>query len=157
MNIHYKIIEVNPDEHSIVVRYFTDVMTEEMLATIPDATEKRLDGSPIRCRSDYNINVPVPAPEGQDLENFILSKAPVYWLDLQEKILNPNIDTTLSAFKDLINVKKTVDVEFMNTNPEQATDSTNSLTSAPATNIDTTLTDDDILELLEKAKQGKAA
>ena len=34
MDIHYKIIEVNPDEHSIVVRYFTDLMTEEMLATI---------------------------------------------------------------------------------------------------------------------------
>jgi len=150
MDIHYKIIEVNPDEHSIVVRYFTDLITEEMLATIPDAVEKRLDGSPIRCRTDYNINVPIPAPEGEDLHNFILSRAPVHWLDTQEKIANTEVDTSLSSLKDLMNVKKTVTVSLEPPLPAITTEGSGE-------KPDGNMTDDDILELLEKAKQGKLA
>lgn len=154
MNVHYKVIEVHPEEHSIVVRYYTDILTEEKLASFPEDTEKRLDGSPIRCRTDYNINIPIPAPEGQELENFIIQRAPLQWLDMQEKIIDKNVDTSLSTFKELLNVSKKIEVDM--TPMEQASEYV-SLSDMPSTTIDNALTDDDILELLEKAKQGKAA
>ena len=154
MNLHYKVIEVHPEEHSIVVRYYTDILTEEKLASFPDDTEKRLDGSPIRCRTDYNINVPIPAPEGQELENFIIQRAPLQWLDMQEKIVDKDIDTSLSTFKELMNITKKIEVDMLSAvQPAEHV----SLSNMPSTTIDNTLTDDDILELLEKAKQGKAA
>jgi hypothetical protein len=150
MDIHYKIIEVHPNEHSIVVRYYTDKLTEDKLATFPEAVDRRLDGSPIRCRTDYNINIPIPAPKDEKLEEFIMSKAPVYWLDMQEKIMDPDVDTTLSDFKDLVNVKKTISID-LTPPPEPVTEIPNSEQPSGI------MTDDDILELLEKAKQGKAA
>ena len=86
MDIHYKIVEVIPNEHSIIVRYFTDFMTEEMLNSMPDSPERREDGSPMRCRTDYNINLPVPAPAGEDLNKFILERAPLHWFDIHQSI-----------------------------------------------------------------------
>jgi hypothetical protein len=132
-----------------VVRYYTDKLTEDKLATFPEAVDRRLDGSPIRCRTDYNLNVPIPAPKDQELEEFIMSKAPVHWLDMQEKIMDPEVDTTLSAFKDLVNVKKTISIDFTRPEPQLEVES--------GDRPDRQMTDDDILELLEKAKQGKAA
>ena len=44
--IKYKIVEVNEAEHSLVVRYYTDKITEESLAV------DILDGVIRRCRTD---------------------------------------------------------------------------------------------------------
>jgi hypothetical protein len=96
MNLKYKIIEVYPEQHSIVVRFYTDVITEGMLAV------DVLDGVIRRGRTDFNIDLPFPAPTGDALAELIVSKAPSDWLATQEAILNPVLDTSLSNVAGLV-------------------------------------------------------
>ena len=94
MRIHYKIVEVWPDDHLIVARYWTDVLSEQFLSSSgPD--ELREDGSPYRCRSDVSITLPVPTPKGQELEEIIMRNAPAYWLTSLEAVRDPEIDTNM--------------------------------------------------------------
>ncbi len=97
--IKYKIIETNVAEHSIVVRFYTDIITEAMLAT------DVLNNVIRRCRTDYSFDLPIPTPAGTALHDFIVSRAPTAWLHAQEDILNPNIDTSLSAIIPLVGVE----------------------------------------------------
>lgn len=100
MKLKYKIIEVHPDQHSIVVRFYTDEISEEKLVS-----QFNEDGSPLmtsegniaRCRTDYSINIwKVPAPEGQELHDTIVRGAPVDWLKLQGLILDDSVDTSMN-------------------------------------------------------------
>jgi hypothetical protein len=118
MNIHYKIVEVWPNDHLIVARYWTDLLSEEFLASGPDRKE---DGSPVRCRSDVSLTIPVPAPTGVALEKFILSHVPMDWLKTLENVQNPNVDTDMSAIENLVGVvstKSSTEVQQM-INPNQ--------------------------------------
>lgn len=105
MKVKYRIIETYPEEHSIVVRYFTDILTEEELAIDKNSgnVQRREDGTPARCRTDVNINIfQIPPPTGQELHKFILNFAPIGFFELQEKIRNPEIDTSLNSLSDII-------------------------------------------------------
>ena len=97
--IKYKIIETNVAEHSIVVRYYTDIVTEAMLST------DTLDGIIRRCRTDYSFDLPVPTPTGTALHDFIVARAPTDWLHTQEDVLNPNVDTSLSEIIPLVGIE----------------------------------------------------
>jgi hypothetical protein len=97
--IKYKIIETDTSQHSIVVRYYTDIVTEAMLSV------DTLDGIIRSCRTDYSLDLPVPAPTGTALHDFIVARAPTAWLHTQEDVLNPNIDTSLSAIVPLVGVE----------------------------------------------------
>lgn len=99
MNINYKIIEVSPDDHQIVVRYTTDIVTEEVVASHRDA-----DGNITRCRTDVPIVLPVPTPTGNELERIIMNNAPVKFLETKESVLDENIDTSLASLQSLLNV-----------------------------------------------------
>lgn len=104
MKVKYRIIEKYPEEHSIVVRFFTETLSEEELAVDKNSGNviRRQDGTPARCRTDLNINIfQVPAPVGEELHNLILNNAPVAFFELQEKIKNPNIDTSLKSVDDI--------------------------------------------------------
>jgi len=103
MNIHYKIVELWPDDHLIVVRYWTDNLSEEFLAS--DSNRKE-DGTPVRCRSDVSLTLPVPAPTGVSLEKMILMNAPKVWLQTLEDVQNPEVDTSLSEIKNMVGVVK---------------------------------------------------
>lgn len=96
MNLKYKIIEVYPEQHSIVVRFYTDIITEGMLAV------DVLDGVIRRGRTDFNIDLPFPAPTGNALAELIISRAPSDWLATQEAVLNPVLDTSLSSVAGLV-------------------------------------------------------
>ena len=102
--IKYKIVEVNEAEHSLVVRYYTDKITEESLAV------DILDGVIRRCRTDYSIDLPVPAPVEIELHNFIMGRAPILWLNTKESVLDPMIDTSLSHYMELIGKEVTADI-----------------------------------------------
>jgi hypothetical protein len=93
MNIHYKIVEVWPDDHLIVARYWTDVISEEFLASSDQRAE---DGSPARCRTDVSLSVAIPAPSEEEMEKFILHNAPVYFLKTLEDVKNPEVDTSMT-------------------------------------------------------------
>jgi len=101
--IKYKIIEADAAQHSIVVRYYTDVVTEAMLAT------DVLDGVIRRCRTDYSFDLPVPAPTGAALHEFIADRSPTVWLHTQEDVLNPSVDTSLAGITPLLGVEVVVE------------------------------------------------
>ena len=104
MNIHYKIVELWPNDHLIVARYWTDNITEEMLAS--DSNRKE-DGTPVRCRTDVSLNLPVPTPSIDEVDSIVKSNVPLQWLKMLEAKLNPEIDTEVEHLKALVNVKKT--------------------------------------------------
>lgn len=110
MNIKYKIISIDPTDHSMVVRFYTDLITEESLSSLLNANGTATydeNGNIPRCRTDCNLNIwQIPPPTGQELEDYILSAAPVEWLALKEKILDPNVDTSMSSVTALIGVEK---------------------------------------------------
>jgi len=54
IKFYYKIIEANEEDQSITVRYWTDVLSQEELR---NSTGSYPNGSPLRCRSDYNLNI----------------------------------------------------------------------------------------------------
>jgi len=116
MNIHYKIVEVWPDEHLIVVRYWTDLISEESLASDDQRNDQ---GKPIRCRSDVAITLPIPSPQGKDLERLILKSAPRNWFFTLESVKNPNVDTNLDHISDMLGVVKVKTVELYEQNDTQ--------------------------------------
>jgi hypothetical protein len=104
----------------MVVRYYTDEITEQDLATsyIVDENgnsilQTRTDGSPVRCQTDYNINIwKTPAPSENEIKEIITQSAPYDWFKLKIAIKNPDIDTSLS------NVFPLLDREFVAIAPQ---------------------------------------
>ena len=116
MEVKYKIIEVDTSQHSIVVRYYTDLINEDSLATSynPDGTiARRDDGSPQRCQTDYNINIwkTDPVPTEEDIKNIAKSAAPFDWFKLKHDVLDPQVDTSLNIVNNILNT------EFVATRP----------------------------------------
>lgn len=134
MNIHYKIVELWPDDHLIVVRYWTDLVTEEMLASDPNRKE---DGTPVRCRTDVSLNLPVPSSSIDEIEKIAKNGAPIAWLKLMEAKLDPKIDTEVDHIKPLLNVVKTTTEEEV---------------SGSNVVIATEFVEEDIQKLIEKLK-----
>ena len=82
MNLRYRVTGMNQDEFSIVVRYYTDVLTEHDLRTDPqDAADP-----PVRCRTDTSITLYDPAISEDELHLLIMSYANTKWLLLQEHV-----------------------------------------------------------------------
>jgi hypothetical protein len=119
MNLHYKIVEVWPSDHLIVARYWTDILSEEFLASDSNRNE---DGTPVRCRSDVALTLPIPAPAGKELEDFIVRQAPLDWLRTLEKVQSPDIDTSMSDIIKLKDASFTVDVSKLETQFDTLTD-----------------------------------
>ena len=71
MELKFKILSADSTNNSIVVRYYSSVVTEEICGG----------------RTDFNISLPVPVPVDQALNDLIVSKAPTWWLQTQETLL----------------------------------------------------------------------
>ena len=108
MLIKYKIIQVTLADHSFVVRFYTDKITEEFLAIKnPDTGEiiRNPDNTIQACRTDYSITLyDVPTLAGEKLHEKIMSSAPVLWFSLQEKIIDPEVDTAMTELCSLVGV-----------------------------------------------------
>ena len=118
MNIHYRIIRVDPGSHGIVVRYFTDKVTEIDLANSlnPDGSVVlNADGYPLSTRTDVMMSIfDTPAPSNEELEKRIMLNAPIDWLKLQEDIKDPSIDTKLSDARNLTGESKAISLDDLN-------------------------------------------
>ena len=93
MNIKFKITHVAPNDNLIVVRYYTDLLTEESLGG----------------RTDFSINLPIPAPATQaELAQFILSRAPSAFLAERENLVTAplNLDHISALIGDEIDPAK---------------------------------------------------
>ena len=115
MNIHYRIIKVDPAAHGVVVRYFTDKVTETDLANSlnPDGSViLNADGYPVTTRTDVMISIfDTPAPSNEEIEKRILMNAPVQWLKLQEDIKDPDVDTKMTEIRNLTGESKSVSLD----------------------------------------------
>ena len=113
MNIYYKIVEVWPDSHSMVVRYYTDLVTEQSLASDSNV---RSDGSPVRCRTDVSIGVPTPEPTEEDIKNLAMRNIPYKFLKFREDVVNGNIDFSMANTNSLLNVENVIAEDFFTSN-----------------------------------------
>jgi len=109
MILKYKIVEVWPNEHQIVVRYYTDIVTENDLALGYDQ-----DGNITRCRTDVPITLPIEIPTGDEFEGLIAKNAPEKFLKLKEFLLTSNAPLEINDFQSLIGVEKSIDTESSN-------------------------------------------
>lgn len=105
MKLFYKITEIHPDDHLIVVRFWSDSMSEKDLATMWDE-----QGNVTQTRTDYAISLPIPAPTESDLHQLIMSNCPIDFFKMKEAVANPRIDTSMSAILALQNVDVSVSV-----------------------------------------------
>jgi hypothetical protein len=105
MKVYYRILNIDSNEHSITVRYFTDTYTEDQLASEfeSDGSIKRTEqGYPTRCRTDLNLTIyETPSPTKDDIITLINHNAPRVWLELHDKVIDSNVDTSLSSITDL--------------------------------------------------------
>lgn len=97
--IKYKIIEITPETHCIVVRFYTDKLSEMDLAI------DVLDGVIRRCSTDFNIELPVPPPTGINLHNYIVARAPVQFFAIRESVKDPEADTTMDSIADRLGIE----------------------------------------------------
>lgn len=107
MEVKYRIIDVDPNQHSIVVRYYTNVLSEDSLATsfnTDGSIARGTDGFPLRCQTDYNINIwkTETPPTIDDIKKIANDSAPYDWFKLKHDILDPNVDTSLSSVFSLL-------------------------------------------------------
>lgn len=115
MNIHYRIVRVDPEAHGVVIRYWTDVVTEMDLAgpLNPDGTPQlNSDGYPLACRTDVLMSLyDTPTPSIEEVEKRIMMNAPTDWLKLQEDIKNPDINTKMTELRNMVGETKSFSLD----------------------------------------------
>ena len=94
IKFYYKIIEANEEDQSITVRYWTDFLSEEELAA---DNNRNPDGTPVRCRTDYNFNIWDNTKTTEEIEKMIVSSFPREWFLLKYAVKTPNIDHTTTG------------------------------------------------------------
>lgn len=106
MNIHYRILKVDLSTHAVLVRYWTDKVTEMDLAepqNLPGGPPLNADGYPLNTRTDILLTIyDTPTPTPEELDKRIMMAAPVDWLKLQEDIKDQGIDTSMSTVRNMI-------------------------------------------------------
>lgn len=110
MNIHYRIVKVDPAAHGIVVRYFTDKVTEMDIANSLNSDGSVIlnaDGYPLSTRTDVLMSIyDTPTPSQEEIEKRIMLNAPIDWLKLQEDIHDPDVDTKMADIRNLTGESK---------------------------------------------------
>jgi hypothetical protein len=102
MQINYRVLSVDETESSMIVRYWTDELSEKELSVDPEESSD----TPAQCRTDYNISISDHSMSEEALHEFIISCAPVDWFNLKHKIKDPSVDTSLSVAKALVGVDR---------------------------------------------------
>ena len=113
MEIKFKIIELHQDQHSMVVRYWTDLFSQDDLATSVSydtngnkIIDRREDGLPARCQTDMNINIwQVPAPDANVIIQIANNSAPYDWFALKHAVADPSVDTSLANVATVMNTE----------------------------------------------------
>jgi hypothetical protein len=146
-NIKYRVIDVDEKESRFVVRYYTDILTEEFLSGFKDDDGNPKcgpDGKPISCRTDVSLTLYNPDATHEEIEQQIMMNAPAEWMKVIERGLQNEGKTT--GMQHLVN-KVHKDHEFVYVPP------TPPVMPDPATaNTATTqtLSDEEVQSLLSK-------
>ena len=113
IKIYYKILEVNHIDNTILVRYYTDFLSEDELDALPSEQQKREDGTPFRCRTDSNLSIWDHIKTEEDIHNHIIQCAPIEWFKIQKKVkegeINPILDIMYSQKDQVFNKQVAID------------------------------------------------
>lgn len=105
MNIHYRIIKIDNEAHSVAVRYYTDVLSEIDLTSLKDSNGDAVldsNGYPIQCRTDVNLTFyNIDNPTEEDLVTLVQRAVPGPWLEQEEKLKLGLISKTMENIQDL--------------------------------------------------------
>lgn len=114
MKIYYRILNINDNDHSLVVRYWTDNITELSLCSEFDKDNLPLitdDGYPVRCRSDVSVTFYNNLNPSQNaIVEIIKVNAPVDWFRLLESVKDPDTVVNLNAALPLKGIVQNFDV-----------------------------------------------
>ena len=117
MTIKFRILNKELEQHSVVVRYYSDFFTEDLLATSftvdsngDKIIDRGADGKPLRCQTDYNINIwNVQATQiganSNAIIDYLSRSAPFDWFDLKQAVMNAEVDTNMVAIDPLIGME----------------------------------------------------
>lgn len=151
MLVKFRILNKELDQHSVVVRYYTDTITEDDLATsfILDSQgnsiiDRNPDGSPKRCQTDYNINIwNIEATQisanSEVIINHIKNCAPFDWFELKQAVKDPNTNTDMPLIDSLVGVEFTAEKPIISVSASIS----NSISPAP------NLSEDDLQKLID--------
>lgn len=113
MKINYRVLSYNEKDHSMLIRYWTDVLSEDDLALIFDEYGKIVydsNGYPIRTRSDVNVTFyDNPNPSNEDIINKIKASGSISWLQLMEKNRLSNTQYSLANVASFVGVSNSFD------------------------------------------------
>lgn len=110
LNVKYKIIKKDEINGYIVVRFYTNRLTEEMISSSynEDGTAVRDENNNIvSCKTDFAVYVQeIPFPSEIELEDIIMETCPLRWLERYEKIKCDNITPDFSSINDKMHKEK---------------------------------------------------
>lgn len=94
IKLNYRIMEVDESNYSFVVRYWTDLVTEDMLATVLDENGnivRDANGHPVRCQTDFNMNLYYNThPTEEEVIKIIEDNANAIWFYHKDQIVSGN-------------------------------------------------------------------
>lgn len=120
MNINYRILKIDNEAHSVVVRYFTDVVSENDLSSMKNPDGSPVlgeDGYPIQCMTDTSLTLyDVQNPTEADVDVLVKRAVPSDWLKLREDI---KLGTVASDLSGLSGINKSGSFVFVASDPLQ--------------------------------------
>jgi hypothetical protein len=113
MKINYRVLSYNEKDHSMTVRYWTDILSEDDLALIFDEYGKivyNANGYPVRARTDVNLTFyNNPNPSEEDILNKIKKSSPFEWMKLLEQNKLSNTQYSLANVVSFVGVSNSFD------------------------------------------------
>jgi hypothetical protein len=117
MKINYRVLSYNEKDHSMLIRYWTDVLSEDDLALMFDEYGKIIynaNGYPVRARTDINVTFyDNPNPSNEDIINKIKSSGPIGWLELMEKNKLANTEYALSNVANFVGISNSFNLVML--------------------------------------------
>lgn len=111
--IKYRIIQVNKSDHCIVVRYYTDLFTEDYFANFfndDGSIQRTMDGYPIRCRTDFSLSLGhIPNPTKEQILEIVNNAAPREYFKTIEGVFANTY--SLSNAESMIGIEGTVNAD----------------------------------------------
>lgn len=120
-NISYRVLNTNPKEKSLTVRYWTDIVTENSLATSIDVNGDIMltpNGWPTRARTDFNLTIYDTEISEENVIRLIETSAPLLFFRNMENILTNSEEETSQQFyaiNTFIGITKSFSVNTINT------------------------------------------
>lgn len=113
MKINYRVLSYSNEDHTMTVRYWTDIISEDDIASSFDEYNRiiyDLNGHPVRTRSDVNITFTNPNPSAVEVMNKISISSPSMWLYNMEQNRLTNTQYSLENVAPFVGVSNSFNV-----------------------------------------------